>query len=674
MLRYVGQGNQLQQHVSNRAYDMDILQFKNELNFEFTDDNDLMQKLRKFYTADGYTPEITIDGDIIHIKIDEKAFRTVQRDFEKAMDLCNRHEFDKGEKLLKEIITRCPLHVDAQRVYAQLAMERGDLDLAFDRNIEALRIDPTNLFALLLMGNICTRQNNTDLAEQYYDKVIEYHPDDVMAQNNLAANYLKRQNFDKAIEMFKKILEKNDDYLNTYYGLGMAYYYKKQLKEAFDITVQGMRKGVDRPQDRQIRDEIQKLAMQVARELTKDKDYSIEIGQQLKKLETMGTKPIRVDYNAKNLPVSARLEYSAAHHRDYEKVLVNPDKKYHDHLMMHELTHLELYLMAKAEGRNQLAMSGATQTDAFRKWIAADLHNLRKQLSNEGVEQLVSQLHNGLMVQALNSPLDLYVEQMIYDNYPEMRPLQMLSLVDLHLENIQSVTRAASTAIPSKVLSANRTMNVVSALQLHEMYGFNLAPHFKATRKEMELAKDLYEEWKAYFFDTETKPGDEYELLEYFTQHLGVDEFFSMVNEMHFNDISLPDKSDLPAESTDPDVNREQNESFQETHKDGADPVETMMMSMYMLGALKELKPMPQSNVHRIALEIAMVGMTGINPKNKGYKINALPGREFGGYEFLAYYYVSWAIAIPEKVNDLGLPFRNAYQAALDMYNAQNEK
>ena len=91
--------------------DMDILQFKNELNFEFTDDNDLMQKLRKFYTADDYTPEITIDGDIIRIKIDEKAFRTVQRDFEKALDLCNRHEFDKGEKLLKDIITRCPLHV-----------------------------------------------------------------------------------------------------------------------------------------------------------------------------------------------------------------------------------------------------------------------------------------------------------------------------------------------------------------------------------------------------------------------------------------------------------------------------------------------------------------------------------------------------------------------------------
>ena len=104
---------------------MDIIQFKNELTFEFTDDNDLMQKLRKFYTADGYTPEISIDRDIIHIKIDEKAFRTVQRDFEKAMDLCNRHELDKGERLLKDIITRCPLHVDAHRALPTNTMARS---------------------------------------------------------------------------------------------------------------------------------------------------------------------------------------------------------------------------------------------------------------------------------------------------------------------------------------------------------------------------------------------------------------------------------------------------------------------------------------------------------------------------------------------------------------------
>ena len=75
----------------------------------------------------------------------------------------------------------------------------------------------------------------------------------------------------------------------------------------------------------------------------------------------------------------------------------------------------------------------------------------------------------------------------------------------------------------------------------------------------------------------------------------------------------------------------------------------------------------------KIAFEIATVGISGISPKNK-YSIKSIANKEFGGYEFLAYYYVSWAIAIPEKLNDLGLPFSQAYDAALDMYNKQNEK
>jgi hypothetical protein len=75
-------------------------------------------------------------------------------------------------------------------------------------------------------------------------------------------------------------------------------------------------------------------------------------------------------------------------------------------------------------------------------------------------------------------------------------------------------------------------------------------------------------------------------------------------------------------------------------------------------------------DVHRIALEIAMVGVTGINPKKK-YSIESIPGKEFGGYQFLAYYYVSWARAIPHMLDNLGLPFSKAYDNALKMYNSK---
>ena len=48
--------------------------------------------------------------------------------------------------------------------------------------------------------------------------------------------------------------------------------------------------------------------------------------------------------------------------------------------------------------------------------------------------------------------------------------------------------------------------------------------------------------------------------------------------------------------------------------------------------------------------------------------------KEFGGYQLLAYYYVSWARAIPEKLDALGLPFSKAYESALQMYNAKHGK
>jgi len=49
-----------------------------------------------------------------------------------------------------------------------------------------------------------------------------------------------------------------------------------------------------------------------------------------------------------------------------------------------------------------------------------------------------------------------------------------------------------------------------------------------------------------------------------------------------------------------------------------------------------------------------------------------MPEKEFGGYQLLAWYYVSWARAIPEKLKSLGLPFDKAYETALQMYHAKH--
>ena len=70
-----------------------------------------------------------------------------------------------------------------------------------------------------------------------------------------------------------------------------------------------------------------------------------------------------------------------------------------------------------------------------------------------------------------------------------------------------------------------------------------------------------------------------------------------------------------------------------------------------------------------IAYEIAFLGVSGIDPHKKGYHVASIPNKEFNGYQLFAYYYVSWAIAMPEKLETLNLPFKKAYSLALQIFN-----
>lgn len=50
------------------------------------------------------------------------------------------------------------------------------------------------------------------------------------------------------------------------------------------------------------------------------------------------------------------------------------------------------------------------------------------------------------------------------------------------------------------------------------------------------------------------------------------------------------------------------------------------------------------------------------------YRINSIKGKTFSGYHILAYFYVSWSLAIPELVSQLNLPYEAEYKIALAMH------
>jgi hypothetical protein len=77
---------------------------------------------------------------------------------------------------------------------------------------------------------------------------------------------------------------------------------------------------------------------------------------------------------------------------------------------------------------------------------------------------------------------------------------------------------------------------------------------------------------------------------------------------------------------------------------------------------------MPKDEIKKIAFEIAMQGTQGYRPDKDDYRISTSKGKTFSGYHILAYYYVSWALAIPEMLSELKLPFDDEYKLALTMY------
>ena len=370
-----------------------------------------------------------------------------------------------------------------------------------------------------------------------------------------------------------------------------------------------------------------------------------------------------------SMNVLGKLEYGRHHESPVNVVRYIPGRTFTPHYMMHELMRLRLFSTNTASGVGKVVHSDESTRKGFADRFGAQFRPLRQRLGHDRFADFYSSLYDGLVSRAMNSPVDLMVEDMIYKRYPGMRPLQLLSLLQQERDNAEADRRgSAMKELPRVIVDATRMMNIIQALQFRDLFGVDTVREHGPSRREMEGAQSLYEEYLAYREDY--KPGDEYDLMEYFLQELHLQGLLLISPEDEFLGRPEDVATVLPTETEQERKERE----FQEANRDGEDPAKTMMMAMYMVEAMEYMVPLPKEQVRRIAFEAAMLGTRGISPDGRDYCIPSLPGRGFGGYEMLAWYYVSWALTAPEAVDSLNLPFSAAYRSAVQMYRAKKGK
>jgi Tfp pilus assembly protein PilF len=633
----------------------------------------IINTLENYYTFASIKPRVSINDDFVKIEIDTSSILAQEIDFQKVVSFCEKGKYSEAKPILKKLIEKNPTNSEYHRIMGQILSDEGDQDEAINCLIDALRWDSKNGWALLMMGNIFAKfKDDVPTAMKYYDQAQIANPKDNITINNIGANLMQQGKLEEAKKYFYEALKINDQYANTHFALGMIAEMEADLQSSFYSTIQAIKLNKSK-------DILYQNSVRQAFEISK-KIIATDTGKKIfreyrHKLEFDGDRKIDIIQD-EEIPTAAKFEFAENYDRETHIVKYKPSYPAVEHLIMHELVHLDFVIEARKGELNQLFISTQNHKTEFIKGLEPTIKKFNKMgISEKSIADYCSNLFEGMNRQIFNTPIDLFIENFLYNEFAELRPFQFISLYNMLQEGLKAVTDKKIVELsPKDIISKSKVYNIVNAIQFKELFGFDFIKDFNAIPSEMKLATDFYEEYLQYKDDKE--PAEEYELVLHWAEDLKLDKNFELVNENEYRTkrtnidelLSSIEKDPYDLESKDPYKEREM-EKFQKSQQSIGT---NMAVVMFMVDALQFFVGMPKEEIKKMALEIAMQGTQGYRPDKDDYRISSIKGKTFSGYHVLAYYYVSWALAIPEMLPQLQLPYDDEYKLALTMHKPQN--
>ena len=636
------------------------------------DQQSLLNAIQDFYTYGPYKPKVTIDNDFVSIEIDTPTILAQDIDYQKVIAFCEKGKYADAKPILKKLIEKNPAISEYHRIMGQILSDEGDQEEAINCLIDALRWDSKNGWALLMMGNIFAKfKDDVPTAMKYYDQAQIANPKDNITINNIGANLMQQGKLEEAKKYFYEALKINDKYANTHFALGMIAEMESDFQSAFYSTIQAIKLNKSK-------DVLYQNSVRQAFEISK-KIIATDTGKKIfreyrHKLEFEGDRKIDIIQD-EEIPTAAKFEFAENYDRETHIVKYKPSYPAVEHLIMHELVHLDFVIEARKGELNELFISTQNHKTEFIKGLEPTIKKFNKMgISEKSIAEYCSNLFEGMNRQIFNTPIDLFIENFLYNEFAELRPFQFISLYNMLQEGLKAVTDKKIVELsPKDIISKSKVYNIVNAIQFKELFGFDFIKDFNATPIEMKLASDFYDEYLQYKDDKE--PAEEYELVLHWAEDLKLDKNFELVNEHEYrtkrtdidNLLSSIEKDPYDLESKDPYKQREMDKFQKSQEQIGIN----MAVAMFMVDALQFFDAMPQEEIKKIAFEIAMQGTQGYRPDKGDYRINSVKGKTFSGYHILAYYYVSWSLAFPEMVSQLNLHYESEYKMALTMHKNQ---
>ncbi|MDI1316903.1 tetratricopeptide repeat protein [Flavobacterium sp.] len=631
-------------------------------------EENIVAVLEEYYTYGSFKPKVTIENGFVIVDVDINSISTQENDLRKVVALCENNNFSEAKPILIELIKKNPTNSEYHRILGQILSEQGDQDEAINALIDALRWNSSNGWALMMMGNIFAKhKKDVTTALKYYDQAILANKADHITLANIAYLLFQENKLEEAKKYAWETIKLNEKYPNVHFILSLIAQSENDLHSAFYSAIQAIKFSLHKDT---LYDNALKQAFDIANKIAGDFDGKKIFFKYRSQLEAEGGTEIDI-YADDEIKTAAKVEFAERYNRDKHIVKYKSTYPAVEHLVMHELVHLDFVIQARTEKLNQVFISTQKNKQNFIQTIQPTIQKLKSMGVDETMTTKFTEgIFNGINLQTYNTAIDVFIEDFLYKEYAELRPYQFLSLYNLLQEAITSVTDERILDIaPQSIVSKTKTYSLVNAMQFKELFGINLIPEFKATTTELKLAETLYKEFTAH--KDNRKPGEEYELVKHWAKQLDLEQFFELESETKFETKNNIDDF-LTKLQQDPFGLNEEEDPFEkkemELFQKHQEEIGTnMAIVMFMVDALNYFKNKTQEDIKQTALETAMLGTMGIDPNKKEYIISSIADKRFSGNQVLAYYYVSWTLAMPDQVQHLGLDFKKEYEMALNL-------
>ena len=634
---------------------------------------DAISGLREIY---GYLgPDLTVEvtGDTVTLTLPEPhpfAQGEADRQTKRAQRAAEKGNYAAAIGAYEEVLRVLPAQSQVRRDLAMAHMETDNAAAARTEVVRALRLNPEDPWAYLLLGNIALRfGDDRTRALSYFRRAYRLAPDDLYILNSYGALCGREGDLAEAETLFERALTLDPGFPNARHGLALVY---DRQGRSQDAEAQ-LRELFSRPRSSDIRAEPvyaqgSDLYLKIQHDLAQA-NFTLFMDRLRGESEDLGRAtgyPIRWQEMPK-LEVAARAELAWMHGRSEHIVRYRTtDEAILPHRIAHELEHIRLIYEARTTDRNRLFASTPATLEHARRLVGQDRRKLRAQgLPETAIDQYLEMVTRGLTSQVFNNPLDMVIETRVRQRYDYLYPSQFVSLHDTQGEALQAlVDRSIREQAPQVIWEANVTMNVAFALFTDGLFaGFTdyAAPY--RTERQFNQGRKLFQLWQKRA--PTLRSGDEYDLVDAFASILGLRDWF----------VWQPDRSEEPRLDADvwQGIDVEAAEAQGREAEAGLLHQKESAAVMYLLGTLERYDRLNASEVNRITAEIALLGRTGLDytSSDRKYTLDSIPGEQFTGLQLMCMLYVG----LKRTASDLdpGMPFADAYRTALSLHGSPKD-